>query len=170
MSRPLGIIDVQIIGDDAGVQAMLKKLDTSLSAEALGMFFGETIEPYFRERVLNRFASEGDDVVGKWTPLTNATKAIRVQMGYGEGPINKRTGQLEEYIARSNYGVTITAAGSVLTMPAGKPSGELLKKVQTAQQGKDNPRTPPRPVLGMNEKDLAFTLEALAMYLQRAQV
>jgi hypothetical protein len=51
-------------------------------------------------------------------------------------------------------------------MPGDTPTGELAEKVKTAQQGKDNPRTVPRPVLGMNEVDLAFVLEGLSFFIQ----
>lgn len=168
MTSPIvGSVQVQVIGDDAGVQAMLRKLDTALDPSAVAAFLGATIEPYFRERARQRFQSEGDDVVGRWVPLAEATKAIRVQMGYGEGPINRRTGALENYIINSPTGVGINPAGATLTMPGDKGSASIQKKMKAAQQGLDNPRTPARPVVGMNEKDLAFTLEAFALYIQR---
>lgn len=166
--RPVnGTALVQIIGDDEGVQKMLSHLDTCLNPVAIAGFLGATVDPYLRSRIRDRFQDEGDDVVGKWLPLASATVEIRSSQGYGGAhPINRRTGRLEEYIAGSPNQITIHSLGATLTLPGNRPSGELKKKVETAQKGRENPRTPPRPVLGMNEKDLAFTLTALAIYIQ----
>lgn len=165
--------DINIIGDDRGVQAVLNSLDSALSPVGVAAFLGGTVQPYLQQRAEARFRGEGDDVVGKWQALASATQYIRATQGYGAAhPINRRTGELEEYITGSPSQITIHAFGATLTHPGKKPLGELKEKVQVAQmgrpdnQGPDKPRTVPRRVLGMNERDLGFVLSALAIYIE----
>lgn len=161
-----GYIDIAIVGDAAGVQAMLMHLEQKLLPPNLGVFLTAQVEPFLRTRAGARFASEGDDVVGKWKPLSVQTQQIRASQGYGaEHPINRRTGELEDYIANSRGSVVIHPAGSTLIYPGTPASGQLLDKVETAQQG--DTRTFPRPVLGMNERDLAAVLTMMALEIQR---
>jgi hypothetical protein len=161
-------IDIQIIGDSSGVQAMLNHLDTALNPVAVAGFLGATVDPYLRMRMSDRFRKEGDDVVGKWTPLAQVTQDIRQKQGFGSAhPINRRTGRLEDFIVGSPNQLTIHSLGATLTLPGNKPLGEMKDKVETAQKGRLRPHTLPRPVLGMNERDLAFVLTALAFYVKR---
>lgn len=162
-----GTVAIQLIGDDTGVQAMLNRLDTALSPAGIAAFLGATVTPWLRTRARDRFMEEGDDVTGKWIPLATATQEIRSTQGYGSAhPINRRTGRLEEYIAGSPDAISIHALGATLTFPGKKPAGELRDKVTTAQMGREKPRTPPRPVLGVNEQDLAFVLTSLALRIR----
>lgn len=163
-----GFLDVSIVGDEAGVQAMLLHLETKLSPPSLGVFLAAKVDPFLRVRSGQRFAGEGDDVVGQWLPLTAATQGIRQQMGYGAAhPINRRTGQLEDYIRNAPSNLTVHPAGANLTYPGTPATGDTLDKLQTAQQGSPFPATPPRPVLGVNERDLAAVLTMLALEIQR---
>jgi hypothetical protein len=52
-----------------------------------------------------------------------------------------------------------------LEFPGSVPTGKLHDKVKTAQEGSSSPLTPARPVVGVNEADLAFVLGAMATYL-----
>lgn len=169
---PGGMIQMYLVGDDRGVARMLMKLDTALSPPAVAAFLGSRVEPYLQSRAKDRFANEGDDVVGAWTPLSDATQEIRAQMGIGPaGPINKRTGELEDFITNGPVGISIHPMGATLTMPSSIPNGmtgELKDKFTTAQSGREDPRTVARPVLGMNERDLANILTQMAFYVQRA--
>ena len=168
-SRTRGFIDVQIIGDQRGVDHMLNRLEIVLSPVGLEAFLLSTVEPWLQERAQNRFDSEGDDVVGTWAPLKPATVNMRQERGYGGAhPINRRTGDLEEYIVDSPARITELPSGAVLTTPGNKATGELADKVETAQIGRDYPNTVPRPVLGMNETDLAFVLGSLAKFVQES--
>lgn len=161
-----GFLDAHISVQAQGVEALLHHLDTALNPVAIAGFLGAEVDPYLRERAKMRFEREGDDVSGKWAPLKETTQAIREQMGYGaDGPINKRTGKLEEYILGTPNRLTIHTLGATLTLPGRSPTGETKTKVQTAQQGKGSPRTVSRPVLGMNEKDMLFVLTALAFHV-----
>jgi hypothetical protein len=161
-------MDVAIIGDSAGVQKMLKRLDTALNPVAVAGFLGAVVDPYLRKRAKDRFANEGDDAVGGgWLPLAEATQQIRSSQGYGAtGPINKRTGELEAYIVGAPSDLQVHAAGATLQMKPNKPTGELAKKVKTAQMGKKaeagQRATPPRPVAAIGPQDLTFILTALA--------
>ncbi len=158
--------------DDRGVQKLLRRMDTALDPTAIAAFMGAVIHPYIQKRAKGRFASEGDDVSGKWDPLKEATNSFRIhsQPSYPpEHPINARTGELERYITQSNPYISPTPAGAVYRYPGAPAKGELRTKVETAQIGKPDPNTRPRPVLGMNENDLAFVVTALATYIQVGQ-
>jgi hypothetical protein len=166
-------VDLHYTTNAKRVDHMLMRLDTALSPIAIGTFLGETIDPYIRSRAEQRFQNEGDDVVGKWMPLASSTQEIRAGLGYGsEHPINHRTGELERYITGSRHDVTLLPDGAMLTMPGEPASGELATKVETAQFGDPGGggrfKTPPRPVMGVNEKDLAFVVTAIELYLGQA--
>lgn len=163
-----GYVTVQIIGDIKGVQAMLSHLETKLLSPAVGAWLTAEVQPYLQERLKQRFDAEGDDVVGKWVPLTAATEAIRTSQGFPAAhPINDRTGELRNYLLNTPGAVNMSPAGATLTMPGTPASGELADKLKTAQSGRDNPLTVPRPVLGMNEADLAAVLTMMATEIQR---
>jgi hypothetical protein len=154
---------------------MLSALEIALEPASLAIFLGESIDPYIRSRAEARFASEGDDVVGKWLPLASSTEQIRAQAGYGPAhPINRRTGELEEYITKSPHRIETTPIGASLVMPGEPAGGELGKKVITAQEGWPasgrSGATPPRPVIGVNEKDLLFVLTSLSTYVEKAML
>jgi hypothetical protein len=162
-----GYINIQIVGNAAGVQAMLTRLENKLLPPNIGAFLKGSVEPFLEMRAQQRFAGEGDDVSGPWAPLQPATQVIRASQGYGaDHPINRRTGQLENYIANSGGAVSFNPAGATLTYPGAPASGELADKVQTAQVGRTNPSTVPRPVLDMNNNDLLAVLTATALYIQ----
>jgi hypothetical protein len=159
-------IAITIKGNAVGVERMLFALETSLNPVAVAGFLGAVVDPYLRGRASDRFASEGDDVTGGWAPLKDATQEIRSNSGYGAAhPINKRTGELEDYIVNAPHNLSAAPWGASLTLPGTTPTGELFDKVETAQHGRD--RTVPRPVLGMNERDLVFVLTALAQYIEK---
>lgn len=167
-------IGIQILGDDRGVQHMLNVLDTAINPVAIAGFLGAVVDPYLRKRAGARFQTEGDDVVGGWAPLATTTHRIREREGYGpEHPINKRTGELEDYITRGDGKIRMDPLiGASVTIP-GEPSSssKLKSKVKVAQSGGTQvgmQPTPPRPVLGMNERDLAFVLLALASHIKKA--
>lgn len=167
-SRPTGFIDFEIVGDRRGVQAMLNSIDSALSPEGLSAFLGLAVGPWVKERAADRFAQEGDDVTGKWAPLQDATVEIRQKAGFGgDHPINKRTGELEEYITQGQIGVTAAPGVATLKYPKNPPATKGLKqKMSTAQRGRGYPATVPRPVLGLNERDLAQVMTMLALHVQ----
>ena len=168
-----GWVDVQVYGDTAGVQGMLARLDTALNPVAIAAFLGGPVTEFVQSRARSRFKTEGDDAVGGWAPLAPATQAIRAQGGYGSAhPINKRTGRLEDYIVGTPGAVTMHNLGATLTYPGTPPQGELKDKVQRAQMGRtsrDSRQGIPRPVLGLNERDLTAVLLMLAMRIKRGR-
>ena len=145
----------------------LEKLQASISPMALTLFQESVVVPYIKERAIQRFVSEGDSATGKWAPLKESTQKVRKYYGYGEShPINKRTGQLENFITGISPGV-VAGAGTVLTFPGPISSSALEQKFLTAQQGRIQPLTVPRPVLGWMEGDVIFLASSLESFIQK---
>ena len=168
MAKPGG--SVVITGDDAGVQRMLHTLDTALNPIAIAAFLKGSVAPYLQTRAKRRFELEGDDVTGAWQPLAPATEEIRSSSGYPAAhPINRRSGELEDYIVNGDGSSVPTALGGTLVYPEFTPLGDLGSKLRVAQQGGSQPGyrdTPARPVLGVNEVDLSFVLLALSYHIK----
>ncbi|QEM40907.1 MAG: head-to-tail connector protein [Phage AS32] len=141
---------------DRDVARSLDNLIGLLSPVGATAFLGAHMGPYLSRRAKERFESEGDDVSGVWAPLKPVTIQMRHAQGFEAGPINRRTGELENWVVRGGWNAYPTALGASMQYPAKKPAGELRKKVQTAQKGKEYPNTVARPVLGVNEADLIF--------------
>jgi hypothetical protein len=172
---PVGWIDIEIVGNDSGVRAMLERLDTAMNPLSVAAMLTGQVGPYLQERARRRYEGEGDDVVGRWSPLAPATQEIRAnnaQWGVGPAsPINVRTGQMREYITQSSFeDVVPHSLGATLYYPSRKSEGRggkaLTEKMKTAQQGRANPRTPARPVLGMNETDMQTVLVMIGRHIQ----
>lgn len=167
---PNGLVSILMTGDSRQVMRMLTKLNSSLEPAEVAVWLGTVVDPYLRKRARDRFRSEGDDVTGKWEPLKGPTQYIRSNAGYGAAhPINRRTGELEAYITGTAPRLN-AAAVATLTLPGKAPKGELHTKVKTAQRGKIKPATAPRPVLGVNERDLATVMTELSLYLAMGQM
>ena len=166
MSKPY-VIGLQIIGDDRGVTALLSNLERALEPPSIASFLGSRVDPILRKRAKDRFRMEGDDVSGGWVPLASSTQAIRASQGYGPAhPINKRTGQLEDYITGYRPDISIDPGlGASINFPGGSPQGDLADKLKVAQSGALFPRTPARRVLGVNEKDLELIMIALSRHI-----
>lgn len=162
-------ISFDYVISEKDVQSKLWALDTALNPFAIARFLGAEVDPYIRTRARQRFRDEGDDVTGKWEPLHEATWNWRMNEGYPpEHPINKRTGELETYITDSPHNINVNTLGAVLVMPGHPPTGELKDKVSTAQTGRVDPNTRPRPVIGMNEQDLTAVMTMLFLYIAKA--
>lgn len=164
-------LDIDIIGTTAQADRMLDYLYGILSPVSMGAFLGLNIGPYLQSRARDRFQQEGDDVSGEWHPLSQVTQEIRARAQYGPShPINQRTGELVDYITKSQFSVVASDVGAILTYPPKRTTSRrksLRAKMTAAQRGKIKPRTPARPVLGMNETDLAFVITTLAFYIQK---
>ena len=166
--KPTGFIEFDIVGNERGVQQMLQTIDSALSPVGLAQFLHGVVGPWVKQRAADRFKTEGDDAVGKWAPLQETTVKIREAAGFGgPHPINKRTGELEAYITGGQVGVQVAPGLGVMTFPQDPPKTIALKtKVETAQRGRSNPSTGPRPVLGLGERDLAQVMTMLAFHVQ----
>ncbi len=152
------------------VDLTLDRLIMLMSPAGATAFLSSTIGPYLAKRGKERFQSEGDDVTGAWAPLKPATILIRQQSGFGAGPINRRTGELENWIVGDTGFSYPTGFGASMRFPGKRPTGELKKKVETAQKGRKAPSTVPRPVLGVNENDLLFLITAMELAIDKAIV
>lgn len=154
---------------DEQVLAAVGRLEALVSSDGLALFLGTTVGPYLQQRAKQRFQNEGDDVVGAWLPLNPTTVTIREATGFtGEHPINRRTGELEEWVTQGDFFPYPIGAGATMVYPGKDASGTLKAKVETAQKGKASPATPPRPVLGVNETDLLFITAALQSAVEAA--
>lgn len=160
--------------ESSSLEGLLARLDTSLSPAGLSMFLMGSVHPWIQKRAKTRFAAEGDDVSGDWLPLAQATQEIRANGDWRVGPshpINRRTGDLEDYITNANSSIMPWQGGSMLTYPDNPPVGPGLdEKMRTAQGGKDHPKTPPRPVIGLNETDLAYVMSTLSFFVETGAV
>lgn len=127
-------------------------------------FLKTSASDFFRDDIESRFEEEGDPKSGFWKPLKDATIDIRRADGFGDGPINERTGELRDFMT-GDYDVMTTGSGAVMQVPGNPGGSELASKLATAQRGSiNNPLgygpTPPRPVLAISEMDV-FTLTRL---------
>lgn len=153
--------------DAVAAQAMLTRLEQKMLPPSMIAFMQSTVVPYIHQRTAARFAGEGDDVVGKWSPLKVETETIRLKHGYpGAHPINVRTGQMRNAVTGS-FGDVISAGGVTdLEFPnTVNIAGQLARKIMTAQMGSSFPPTPARPILGFNENDSIALTALLAGYL-----
>lgn len=155
--------------DDHDVEKMLDDVIRFLSPNGAMAFLQGVIGPYLSKRAGDRFKDEGDDVVGKWQELHPATVAIREAGNWpvgGDHPINRRSGELENWVVQGGWAAYPTALGASMQYPKNRPTGELKHKVTVAQSGEG--RTPARPVLGVNEADLMFFTMAYGAAFEEA--
>ena len=161
------ILNMMFTVEPGSTHALLAALEAKLDSRVLGVFLQSTMVPHLQRKFKEGFASETDPSGAGWAPLSAATVKIREDQGYGGAhPINRRTGELENYITQSPGQLIPSMDQAVLKYPSerGVPSGSLGKKVRGAQKGEG--KAPPRPVLGLDEQDLAFMLASLFGYFE----
>lgn len=149
---------IDIFADIGSVDRIFAHMAQAVSMPELYEFLRVQVDPYIRTRISRRFTGEGDDVVGNWAPLAPSTEHIRAFKGYSPShPINVRDHYMRDFLVGTPGNIVpLGTTGAVLTHP-GVSGGPLTdQKIETAQMGKAYPRTPPRPVMGMNEADLAW--------------
>jgi len=153
--------------DDARVMQQLDIIQLILGEASMEKFLLTAAVPYLQDRIDQRFADEGDDVVGQWQDLADSTISIRQSAGFpGDHPINYRTGEMLDYLD-TNEGEISPGNGDVrITFPGGDMPVEIQQKLMTAQFGRDTPKTPKRPVLGINQIDATDLTDDLSEYLQ----
>ena len=162
---------IQFDVDDRRLAAQVVALRDRLSNTGLEDFLEDYADPYLKQRVQSRFAAEGDDAVGMWVPLNPATVLIRQGLGYGGAhPINVRTHDLVNYLLHSGPDVSGIPDGAELTFPARGAPTPIQEKIETAQQGKPLPMTPPRPVVALSQTDEREIGILLADYLLQGLV
>lgn len=164
-------MSVIITTDRASVDRALQFLEARLSPVGLVAFLNTVVDPFIRNRIQQRFASEGDDVVGTWHPLAAATQQIRAFYGFPPShPINQRTGRLESWLVGTSSDVKQFGVGASLQHPPPGSDAILNKKLKTAQSGSSYPPTSPRPVIGVNENDLLFVTSSLVAWLSQDMI
>lgn len=159
-------VSIGMVMNSTHARAMLAAMQLRMQPPAMIAFMQAGVAPYVRGRIAARFNSEGDDVTGRWHPLAAETEIIRQRHGYpGAHPINVRTGQMRNYLT-SSPGNAISAGGvSQFEYPGAPAAGDLMTKLMTAQGGKANPSTLPRPVLGFNMNDSVALTALVAGYM-----
>lgn len=168
-----GIFDLDVTIETSDLEATLTRLETSISPMGLSIFLIGGVLPWVKQRAQERFANEGDDVSGKWAPLEPSTQEFRANGPWGVGPsspINRRSGDLEEYITKSNSTIIAAVDSAVMVYPDAAPTGPLKEKVETAQSGKAKPKTTARPVLGLSEVDMVYTMQSLQFWVEHGRV
>lgn len=158
-----------VIVNSASVEKLLASAEFAVGPAGAAAFLGGPMQEVLKTRAQERFTTQGEDVSGggwqAWEPLTDATIEFRRAQGFGPTPINVRTGELERYITQSEATVTPTATGALMTYPGQPAAGLTHKKVETAQVGKANPKTPPRPVLGLSTTDVELALVSMSQWI-----
>lgn len=159
-------LDVDYVVSKSSVDAELANLDRLLSPLMLTAFLEGTVVQHFQEQIEGFFRAQGTPQTGGWLPLSEAAVSERQSMGLGKTPINVRTGGMKYFLTTSHGDVKTLAASVFLTFP-GRTSGELAKKVKTAQKGGKykGHLVPSRPVIEADESDFLFVMSALSFYL-----
>lgn len=160
--------NVDIVHVDAtSAIARMQRIGVKLSMTGLQAFMHGTVVPWLQMRAADRFSQEGDDAVGKWSPLKQATMYLRANQGFPPAhPINVRTGQMRNFIVHASGNVTAAPGIASLNWPG--PTGRIKsidEKIRTAQMGKPSPSTVARPVLAVSMKDTIFVMAATTAYL-----
>lgn len=166
--------NAMVVVDSTDAARALTSLEWAIGPLSLGMWLKGTMAPFLARRASQRFVNEGDETIGRWSPLKEVTQEIRENTGFPRShPINKRTGELEDYIVRGGADVALTPLGAQLTTPGSAATGELGDKLATAQEGRgfggrlNSPHTVPRPVLGLGAPDLEFALVGLNAWVHQ---
>lgn len=127
----------QVTVEDYEVEALLTRMDITLSPQGLAAFLTETGTYAIQSAGRDLFQDEGGPSVGgAWAPLAPSTQEIRSSQGYGAAhPINRRTGDLEDFITNSSGRIEVDPTGATLTYPGGQATGDLQDALQMAQAG-----------------------------------
>ena len=161
------MIDVQT----SAVTFALEMVNAAISGPSLAAFAYGPLSEYLEGDIINRFSqAEG---ISTWPPLRPSTIRIRHGVGqFDDDAINERTGEMLRHLLTSKTITTLLDQASV-TIP-GPTSGETLRKIETAQMGRiqgpddlmPGAITPPRPVLGLDERDAVAILALLAKHIE----
>lgn len=161
------LFDVDI--DTMEVHALFERVNLAISQASLMEFLEDDATEMFHDDIESRFEEEGDVKSGFWEPLHDATIDIRRADGFGDGPINDRTGALKAWLLE-DYDVFGGVMWAEMNVPGSPGDPELAKKLATAQHGSDdNPLgygpTVARPVLAVSEMDLFKLVQLLELHI-----
>lgn len=160
---------VTFFGEEEAVLRMTEMLKIKLSPAPLASFMQGSLVPHFKQRAAQAFSSESDPRGEIWAPLSPTTISIRESEGYGPGPINVRTSELESYFQTADSDIDVNLLGVTLTWPSRHipdgNDGTLKWKISTAQYGNSRSGAPARRVVGVNIQDMEFAVMGLLGYL-----
>ena len=157
MLTPATNSNVSVTVDERESKALLDAIEQTLMGHNLYQYLRDHMQPYVRLRTAHRFRAEGDDASGPWAPLMAATQQIREHAGFPPmHPINRRTGELENFLLRGVIDQSWTPDSAIMRYPGTPPTHALREKLKTAQQGRARPRTVPRPVVKANAADMSY--------------
>lgn len=157
--------------DRQHLDLVLGSLAAKLSPPGLASFLDMIVDPFIRERINQRFAMEGDDVSGAWHPLSAATQHIRASYGFPAAhPINVRTGELRDWLVNTPSDIKVSGFTAEANHPPPTTDSVMNTKLVTAQSGKAHPKTPARPVIGLDENDLLFVTSSLVAYISEGMI
>lgn len=153
--------------DTLDVDRLVGSVYASVTPQQMYLFLGTKVRTYLREDIIKRFEDRGDSKSGNWPWLSDATREIRARQGFKPDlPINVRRGQMFTELI-DNYHTSVGGGGATLQVPGPVNDPFVRRKIETAQVGSNNNPianfgpTPPRPVLAVNEGDLAAILGLL---------
>lgn len=169
-----------VVVDDSQAQALFNRLRQRIGLAGLRVFLRGTTRGYLVSRIVQRFASEGDEASGKWAELRESTALIRSYQGYGAwGPINQRTGALYRHVTSSYMLKAAGQGGMTLSIPGTNRNRELMSKLKVAQTGgfattkpkgkrSTGPNRPavPRPVLALSDTDQRVITTSLMAWIE----
>ena len=127
-------------------------LQDAISPEAIAQHHAATTAGFLKNRVLSRFESEGDEVSGKWAPLSDYTVQDRVQKGFPPThPILRRTGALRKWVMDSPSATT----GETFMWPSKLPpnNSHIMFAYWGAQVGNPGGNLPRRRIVVVNMAD-----------------
>jgi hypothetical protein len=165
--------DFILFVDDSAVQGLFARLEASIMPTSLFEFMEAAAWPMFSDRIMDRFAYEGDSASGTWPDLSPATVAIKEKLGvdFPDAP-NVRTGEMLEFLTHSHHTMP-TEGGVEMVFPVDTGDAIMTRKIQVAQGGDPGPNwlneamapTPARPVIAIDEVDMASLLKALSIHV-----
>lgn len=161
----MSYINVKVDATDAIID--FTRVQIGLSGPSMASWLHTVASPILQERAQARFLSEGDAASGNWAELKWPTVQIRNgRWGFAGGrhPINVRTKELLSFVVENQGDLAFNADAAVLLWPT-EPSGELADKYNTAQKGRKDPPTVPRPVVAWDETDLVLLLSGMSQWI-----
>ena len=130
--------------------AELRRLRVAAGGVSLRLFMQRRAQALLQERTKFRFDSESYSG-GRWAPLKWVTnERFRIPEGFGAAPpasINVRTGGLSRWLGNSQGKTQGSRFRASLHWPGPAPTEEDERKLWTAQRGRKDPPTVPRPVV-----------------------
>lgn len=158
--------DVIITIDEKEAHQALDHLAKLLSSAELASVLRTEVSPFLRHRTDMNFANQGTRSGGGWKELRPATEAIRYLEGFNPvWPINVRTGEMKNFLSEDPGSVRLATTSATLDWP-GPASGDIEDKLQTAQHGRADPHTVPRPVIDFNNADVESVLAIFGSWLE----